>query len=145
MRISVFFYSIPAKLTLINIRLVGHELRLACKVDESRRQQPGAMTKICCQVGQFPADSSSLQAEQEVTETLWSDSDLITCYQTHKSAHTQSPVVFIKGKLHRFSIKLCISRNLVVFLNDHASLPHVPLRGEISVLWVWKKASDDAK
>ena len=39
-------------------------------------------------VGQFPADSSSLQAEQ-VTETLWSDSDLIKCYQTHISACTQ--------------------------------------------------------
>uniref|UniRef100_A0A8C9ZZH5 Uncharacterized protein n=1 Tax=Sander lucioperca TaxID=283035 RepID=A0A8C9ZZH5_SANLU len=54
-----------------------------------RRQQPGAVTKIRCQVGQFPADSSSLQAEQEVTETLWSDSDLIKFYQTH----TQSPVL----------------------------------------------------
>ena len=39
---------------------------------------------------QSSADSSSLQAEQEVTETLWSDSDLIKCYQTHISAPTQS-------------------------------------------------------
>ena len=79
----------------LDIRLVGDELHLACKVDESRQQQQGAVTKIRCQVGQFPADSSSLQAEQEVTETLWSDSDLIKCYQTHISACTQSPVVLI--------------------------------------------------
>ena len=36
-----------------------------------------------------------------------------------------------------------VSAETLVFLNGRASLPHVPLRPEISVLWVWKKASDD--
>ena len=36
-------------------RLVQDELRLAWKVDVTRRQQQGAMTKSCSQVGQFPA------------------------------------------------------------------------------------------
>ena len=38
---------------LLVIRLVRDELRLACKVDESRRQQQGAVTKVRSQVGQF--------------------------------------------------------------------------------------------
>ena len=36
-------------------------------------------------------------------------------------------------------------RNLIVFLNDRASLPHGPLRREISAFGAWKKSSDDVK
>ena len=39
--------------TATAIRLVRDELRLACKVDESRRQQTGEVTKVRSQVGQF--------------------------------------------------------------------------------------------
>ena len=61
-----------------------------------------------------------------------------------KTSLTQS-LLILKGILHRFSIQLCISRNPIVFLNDRASLPHVPLRREISAFGAWKKSSDDVK
>ena len=50
------------------IKLVQDELRLAWKVDESRQQQ-GAVTTNCRQVGRYPA--ASKQNIQGVTDSLF--------------------------------------------------------------------------